>query len=495
LHISLPLPPADWITTRDGALTAVIDGQWLGGCSVPRRAAGRMLERSNVRGNVACLLLPTHAQQIAAALDRVGEGRAIIVLLPHAAALALVLACCDLSRPIAGECLFFAHDASSLDNLFTRHPGLPLPQQFLKLPATDPTAGEAVIAWAQEVFSKQSAKHAARLAAARCRVPASDGFCVAAGRTFCLWGDAGEALSRALDCDTIDTDQPAQSAVAHVAERSADAAALVTVDTGRADGPDLIAADKPWLTWVTQPRVPAFVPAAPRDGLLLVDAALRPAALAAGWPAGRIAVAGWPAVDSAGGGAGVALLADVSDLAPTEQIEDLSSVRLVWEACRAELLARPQAIGDDPAAYLHRVRVRHAVPAENFPEALLLERLNAPAIVVATARWLVRENVPVRLHGCGWDAFGDLAARWDGPVPDRAALAHAVASAGALIDPFILRSGHPIYAQGRPVIRTINRTAPRVLQDIAAACAGRAPSGVTTAAIDPAVVRRLLGNA
>jgi hypothetical protein len=477
LGVALPMPAAEWRLARDGALTAIVDGRWLAGCSVPRHAAERMLERSVVRGNVACLLLPAHGHQIDVCLRRVGNNCAVIALLPDAEALGFALACCDFSDAIRRRRLFFADDTVSLDDVFARHPGLPLPHQFLKLPTTDPARGDEIIGWAQQVFSKQAALHARRIAAAKRAKATRPRPCVAAGRTFRLWDDTGHALASAINCDVIDTDAPAESAVAYVAERAAEAVALVTVDAGRADSPETVGVEKPWLTWVTRRRVPAFVPAAPRDGLLLVDDALRPLAATAGWPSDRVALASWPtpsgASTTSAGDAPFAMIADVNDLRPTAEVEDFSSWRLVWDACRAELLAQPQASGDDPVAYLHRVRTRHDVPAESFSEALLLERLVAPAVIVGVARWLIREGVLLSLHGNGWGAFDDVATHWRGPVATRADLAAAVGGACALIDPFILRPAHPVAAQGRPVVRTIGHTATRVLQDLAAARAGR----------------------
>lgn len=496
LGVDLILPDAKWTTARDGALTAIIDSQWLAGCSVPRRSAERMVERTTVRGNVACLLLPMHAQQVDACLRRLGRACAIIAILPDADALPMMLACVDFSAAIAGRQLYFAYDQSSLNDIFHHNPGLPLPQQFIKLPTIDSIASDGVIAWAQQVFSQQSAAHSGRIAAAMQAAGRGNQICIAAGRTFKLWDDAGDALARAVGGEAIDTDQPAESAVAWIAERAASAAALITVDTCRADSPLMVAADKPWITWATHRRVPAFVTASPWDGLIVVDDSLIAPALAAGWPRDRVVVAGWPVADGVDCpppmNAPCALIANIGDLQPTAEIDDFSSWRLVWDACRAELLARPQAIGDDPAAYLHRVRVRHDVAEDNFPEAVMLERLIEPASIVGTARWLHRAGVPLSLHGSGWDAFEDLADRISGPIHDRHALADATRNACALIDPFVIRPGHPVGTCGRPIVRTVGRTTVSILQNITAARAGRLKFSTDRAAISDAVIRRLL---
>ena len=165
----------------------------------------------------------------------------------------------------------------------------------------------------------------------------------------------------------------------------------------------------------------------------------------------------------------LALIADVGDLQPTAEVEEFSSLRVVWEACRAELLIRPHAIGGDAAGYLHAMRSRLAVAEENFPQTLFLERLIEPAYCIGIAKWLLRERVPLQLFGQGWDAIDDLAARAAGPITTRDALAQATRSAAALIDPFFVRANHPIRSLQIPTIPTFGRSLGRVLQDITTA--------------------------
>ena len=84
--------------------------------------------------------------------------------------------------------------------VFDLNPGLPLPQQFIKLPTIDPTAGEAAMAWAQRVFAERMQLDNTRHATALSSVapPQSPPLVVAAGQRFGLWNDAGFAAAGAL---------------------------------------------------------------------------------------------------------------------------------------------------------------------------------------------------------------------------------------------------------------------------------------------------------
>ena len=477
LGATIELPSGEWRLARDGALTAVVDGQWLAGCSVPRRSAERMLEQTVVRGNVGCLLLPSHAQQVAACLRRVGPGCAIVVLISDESQLPWILSCVDFSAELANKRLFFAADASALDLIFESHPGLPLPQQFLRLPTIDASECEKTIVWTQAIFSKQTVLQASRLVEAKRHSAADDTILLAASQAFSLWNDAGAALTACLACESIDTSQPIHSATAFVAERASSAAAILTIDAGRSDSPVIVCDDKPWLAWVTQQHIPAYVASSPRDGLLLADDSLISDALAVGWPRARIAIAGWPtlgnrypassgvASKAVGKEHALTLIADVPDLEPTAEVKDYSSWRVVWDALRHELLERPLAVGGDDAAYLDRIRAKHNVPAENFPAALFLHRLIEPAVVIGMARWLLRERVPLTIYGLGWAADNACSGSWAGTIDSREALNDAIHRSAALLDPFFIRPAHPVRACGRPLVKTFGKTAGRILQE------------------------------
>jgi len=59
-----------WTFARDGTLTALENGKWWGGCSVPAKAAEELLRPLQITASVACFLAPAHPAQILFALRR-----------------------------------------------------------------------------------------------------------------------------------------------------------------------------------------------------------------------------------------------------------------------------------------------------------------------------------------------------------------------------------------------------------------------------------------
>src|SRR3954471_5526676 len=72
----------EWLFARDGTLSAIEDGKWWGGCSVPGRAAEELLRTLDITNAVACFLNPSHPAQLALALGRIRPEQAVIALLP-----------------------------------------------------------------------------------------------------------------------------------------------------------------------------------------------------------------------------------------------------------------------------------------------------------------------------------------------------------------------------------------------------------------------------
>src|SRR5580658_1154376 len=124
-----------WIYARDGYLTARSDAGWLSGCSVPLRTARQLLQKLDLIGTLGCFLNPNHAAQIRAALEKIQPIQALVVVIPDPASLRLLLHCDDFSPEIGAGRLFFVASPDwpdQLGALFEKHPGLPLPQQFLR---------------------------------------------------------------------------------------------------------------------------------------------------------------------------------------------------------------------------------------------------------------------------------------------------------------------------------------------------------------------------
>src|SRR5207248_671463 len=127
--------------------------------------------------------------------------------------------------------------------------------------------------------------------------------CVLMASHFRLWDDAGCALRDALaptapagvEFVTVDVDDPAAAGPLALAAAAAGCDAVVAADRSRADAPDVVHIDQPWVTWATQPaRLPPRTAAGPNDTLLVADPAWREEAVRRGWPAERVMAAGWP---------------------------------------------------------------------------------------------------------------------------------------------------------------------------------------------------------
>jgi hypothetical protein len=451
-----------WTIARDGSRTGLVNGAWLGGCSVPKRSAELMLRNLVVTGRSVCLLLPTHPQQIAACLERIDPTIALIVLLADASEHSLIEPCLgQLTQP-----LLVAWDRGSLAKVFADHPGLPIPRQFVRLPVAAAGLSDQTIAWAQQVFGEVAQQQSTRIASARSQWTSKPNArpLVCVSRSFKLWDDSGDGLARAIDADVIDVDDPARSAPAYLAEQAARASAIITANTGRADQADFVHAKLPWISWLTTSHVPAYVAGSPADGLIVADRALVDLACQRGWPVDRVVLGGIePRV--AGAGSTLALIADVPDLSPPKQIEDFSSWRLVWEAIGKDLLNNPHRLAGDVEGYLEKSRRHFGVPADDFPQWVFIDQLIAPAYLRGIGRWLIKEKLPVTIHGQGW-SIGGVA-----PVRSRTAFDDMMRNSVGLIDAFIAPV-HPSRQIGLPAVKTLGKTPQRIAQDIRNALAG-----------------------
>ena len=476
LRLTLATPTLDVCTARDGSPTARRNGDWLAGCSVPRRAAEVMVRNSSWTGPTVCLLLPSHGQQIEAVLAKLGPPHGLLVRAGSRDQLADLLACCDVADAATAGRLFVSWDDASLRQVFAEHPGLAVPQQMVRLPDADAAAIAAVTAETRTTLADSAQRVTQRAAAARVSVgQPSDRWCVLATQSFELWNDAGHALARALDVPCLDPQTPTTASAAHLAEAVAESAAVIAADSGRADNPTIARPDRPWVTWITRPCVPAYLAACPQDAVLLADPAFAPLARDAGWPEDRVAFAAWPAAAlPTTPSAPLALLADLADTAPPPSVADASSRQVVWEAIVDELTRDPFALGSDPARYVARAPARLKLAlTDDFPTRLFLDRCVAPALLLGTVRWLARQGVAFTIHGSGWAGHADLTPLVHDPVRERAAFRTVVAGAGALLDPFATATGHPVRSLGVPLVRTFGRTPQAVLQDCTAARGGR----------------------
>jgi hypothetical protein len=482
-----------WLFARDGSLTAMLPGErWWAGCSVPRAAARVMLSKMEIAGSTACFLSPLHAAQVRVALDMLEPWQSIIALVPDPTTLWVVLHCEDVSQDIAAHRLWFAAGEKweeALERLFVENPGLATPAQFIRPILADPEPADRLIAPAQKVFAAENARRAEQirsLASRRRRANGVRRLCVIAPSRFRLWKAAPDALINALSAREpeeiavrrFDSDDPASSSSLALASAIAECDAVVSADFGRADAPDVAAADVPWVSWMTTPRISSGSAAGPRDSLLLAEPAWQSIALDRGWAADRVYVANWPTITRPDrpAEASLAFIADTELLKPPNRLEDYSSHKLLWEMIADELLHDPFAIGDDLEKYLGRRTTRLQIADSGVDAAIFIERLIIPAFQQGLARLLVREAVPVRVWGKHWSQIEALAPHSRGEVRSAHDFEAIVTGAIALVHPWPSRAAHPIDAVGRPVIRAFGRHRDSFLRDARMALKGSLPA-------------------
>ena len=471
------LMPTDvtWVFGRDGFLTCHDAlGRWWAGCSLPKRAGMAMLKTLEVRGVMGCFLAPAHAGQLAAALEILRPEQAVLVIQPDLIDMRVMLGSCDFSRDIASHRLWFATGGDwpeMLTATFADHPGLPTPARFIRTQTTDDEIINQLIPAAEKVLNAVNDSRARQLAEtqnAECRMQngvhsafniqhsAFPRLLLVAPSHFRLWDDAGHALLTALTSDHarhLDPDDPAESSAMGLALAAMESDVIVVPNLARAGLPAVLPDRVAVLSWITQPRIPAFDATFSRDGLLLADSNWVSVAHAAGWPMDRLTVAAWPTRIPAPAVVNcLALLADTCTLeTPITRLE-ASSHHLLWEMIRAELAANPFALGSDVIGFIDRRRVKLGIAEEGFDRAMFIDKLVVPAYQQGLARILLEAGVPLRLYGSAWDQIPELRDAAGGTVETREKFDEAIARASALVYAWPMRYQHPIDSLARPVL-------------------------------------------
>lgn len=467
----LPLPDdLTWLFARDGSLTAMMNGaRWWAGCSVPRRAAEFMFKGMEVGGVVACFLAPQYAPQLRVALDKLDRRQAVIAVVPEPGTLSVLLHCEDFSRDIAGERLWFVSGESweaDLRTLFEQQPGLPTPSQFLRPIAADNESTDRLIAPAQAVFNEVGAARATELhavsSAERASRSGAPRLCIVQPSRFRLWDDAGTALGEldwgaaGVDVTRIDSDRPTSSAPLALARVAAECDAVLAPNLSRGNVPGVVSDDVCWIAWVTSPRIPPAEGALPHDRLLLADPAWRRLAEQAGWDSRQVRIARWPALTRRENGTPQKFLAIVADTLSLEippSVAAYSSQVLLWEHLCHELSENPFLLGASVEDFLSKRRERFGISEQGFDRDIFIHGLIVPAYQQAIARVMLREKLPVRLFGTGWDA-GEFEAAREGPVRSRDQLRQILHASAALVHVWPACSSHPAERASVPVVRT-----------------------------------------
>jgi hypothetical protein len=492
----------EFLYGRDGMLTALeVDQSWHSGCSIPRRAAEAMLKSLKPTGPVAMLLVPFHAAAIRTALTKLDRSQAVIAVYPNDRDFQVALHCEDFAKEIARHRLWFVAGTGwteQLTELFARYPGLPTPSYSIRLPATERAANELIPA-IEQIVSAETQRRDALLTTMRTSSVKTNEIrrvCVVAPGEFRLWGDCGHALATALrdgaDAEFMrfDPDDPAQSSPLALASAIAKCDALVTANLGRADFPNVVGDDVPWLTWVTTPRIPAAVKSSSRDGLVLADDGWKSAALAAGWNESQVALGGWPVRNTNAAGDATVVIADTRAVPTKADGFEYSSHGLLWSAIANELNENPFALSDSIENYLARRMKQLSIREEGFDRVRFIDELIIPAFGQGVVKAMVKQGISVELHGAGWDQIAGLEKFSRGTIETREQLDAALARASVLVHCLPLAFAHSMESAGRTVVRAFGQTREGFLREVQSinreAMIRRSP------AISPEIVMRLL---
>ena len=471
----------EWVFGKDGFLTAMDSaGQWIAGCSFPKRAAMAMLKKLHLPGPVGCYLAPTHAGQIVAALEILSREQGIVVIVPELADLAFMLCCCDFSQDISDRRLFFVTSENwpqMLVQLFEQTPGLSTPSQFIRTPFTADEVVDLLIPQAEYAFKQINASrdtNVVQLKAGYRKIDADQKLLLVASSHFRLWEDEGHCLVQAVvphETQSVTTptalwhinpDNPADSSGYNLALAAAECGALVIPNRYRAQLPDVIADDVPVISWITQGHIGQYDSRYPQDGLILADENWAQIAITQGWPKERIRQGTWPVEDifeTANGDIrpsvhpqNLGLIANMFLLdTPKSQLE-LSSHHVLWELIRHDIALDPFAIGSNINEFINRRMKKIGISEEGFDRAFFIDRLIVPAWQQAIVRLLIDAKIPLRIFGQNWDRLDGMAQHWHGLIQTRDEFQTAKSSVSVLINPSIIRADHPVLHQGLPVI-------------------------------------------
>jgi hypothetical protein len=448
--------PLSWAYGRDGFLTAVDGRRWWTACSVPLLAGREMFKKLDLAGTVGCFVCPSHAGQLRAGFERLQSKQAFLAIVPDPLSLAVTLHCDDFSEEISSGRLLFAGGWDWIDQLATLlkdHPGLPLPQNFVRTALVDDADLDRFTVEAQSVISAETTRRAEainliRNSAERQSRPGQK-ILVIAPTHFRLGDFSGQVLNNLCnqtDCDAfvaINPDDPQSASPMAVASAAQNAGALVMANSFRENFPNIVSNKTAWITWLTTTpdAIASPSPSAPNDALLLADPAWQSAALAKGWSKDRIDIAGWPAnlsldlLPSTSGGANLGLFVDTQTLEIPKKQKDLSSFALLWEMIETELRADPSILGTDADKFLDRCITKLAIPSEGLDRHLFIDQLIFPAYHQSLARQLIAARLPVALFGKGWMDIEEFRPHANGPIASTADFEQAISQCALLLDP------------------------------------------------------------
>jgi hypothetical protein len=451
---------------RDGALTARdAQGAWWAGTSLPFRVGAALMESLELNCEVGCLLAPSTAALIRAALEKIAGHQAVIAVIPDEFHTLVALHCEDFSTAISAGRLWIAAGKNwteELAGIFDANPGLCVPQQYIRTGLQDDAEVMAMIAAANPVFSAANSRRTAQLIAMRSSSHSSahtGKIRVVAGSSFSLADLSGIALAETLctgggNWPRQDISRPTSASVLALAEAARDCDAMIAANLFRRDVAGAIPDELPFLTWATRNRIAAPLATSARDAVLVADSKWRKEAISAGWAPSRVFIAAWPnlaPLENPPAGY-IALIADAQLSAVPERLKDFSSLGVLWEQIAAELKQNPLAVGDDVDAYLTDRVAQLDIDAPSVDRHLFKHKLILPAWRRGIALALHKAGASVAVYGNGWES-AEFEPIWRGPLNELAELRRAAASASAIVHPEPGAGVNAVFSLGRPVVR------------------------------------------
>ncbi len=479
LAIPESLPELEWLYARDGALSGRhIDGQWIGGVSVPARAAQKMFAKAAVVGSSAVLIAPTHAQQIRAVLERVAKQQVLIVIIPGEHIAGTILACEDFSLDIRAQRLWLACGPEwpeELNAILETQDGIAPASTMIRVPGLNADTVERVIKPCEAILSRNAQTHRSHLNSIhnKPRTPARPPrkICVVTG-AFRLWDDAPALLARAaaranVTAVILDSSIPTQNSALKFARTADGCDAIVTANVARADLPLVVPDCIPWITWLTGTRIPRCERSASSDRLIVADTNLQRAATESGWPDSSVLVGQEPIRwGTTAKKAAPSIIADLPRIVVPRSVEEMSSQKLVWDRIENEVMRNPLCIGASPTEFMLHIAEEIGLERSALPLELFRTELLVPCFMRSLAKLLRDRGVVFSIFGRGWDSESILADRWVGPVEDETTLKRALESTSLMLDVWPGDTSNPARRAGKPMFRPWGRDLPSMLREI-----------------------------
>ena len=454
------LPDVEWCRARDGSLTGLCEGGWLGGSSVPARVAARLMPSLKLDTGSACVVAPNHAEHLRVALDEndAGTNHAILAVFTDADHAASILACFDFSSHLTSGRLLpaLADDLGrSLPKLVEGRRGWVVPTQLFIPGDASALLGEQDIARLTQTVKAalEAAVQQRRDQQARVTIRHNPG----GPLTLVVGGDAsplspafgrvhlGRVFAAKSDTRPVNIDSPDAAAPLALMDAMNGASAVIAADIGRGETVGTAGSEVPWLTWVSRQRKP-FAFTGGRDAVAVADERWLADWLAAGWPRDRLAVAPWQPSKPSTVASGLLIACDLPDDPVPADLKRYSSQAVLWEQL-AHVVERHPFIASDPVNFVQSRATDAGLSLDLSTAAAWVTHCLIPARAIGLAR-LAATLTPVTAVGSNWSRHPEVKPTTAESCDDWLHITHRAA---AIIDPSY--DGTPMLrSTGRPVI-------------------------------------------